>query len=124
MRRYLMERGVPEDRILPEDRSANTYENLRNSAALIRERDPEGEPKIAFSTTNYHVFRAGMLGWSQGIRAEGLGSRTKRYFWINAFVREFIATLYSERRTHLLVMAGLTVIILFLVAIIYVSRLL
>ena len=124
MRRYLLERGVPEDRILPEDRSANTYENLKNSAALIRERDPEGEPKIAFSTTNYHVFRAGMLGWSQGIRAEGIGSRTKRYFWINAFVREFIATLYSERRTHLLVMAGLTVIILLLVAIIYISRLL
>ena len=124
MRRYLLESGVPEGRILPEDRSANTYENLKNSAALIRERDPEGEPKIAFSTTNYHVFRAGMLGWSQGIRAEGLGSKTKRYFWINAFVREFIATLYSERKTHFLVMAGLTVIILFLVGIIYVSRLL
>ncbi|MBR4744302.1 MAG: YdcF family protein [Oscillospiraceae bacterium] len=124
MRRYLLEAGVPEERILPEDRSANTYENLRNSCALIREREGERDPKIAFSTTNYHVFRAGMLAWSQGIRAEGIGSRTKRYFWINAFVREFIATLYSERRTHFLVMGGLTVIILFITAVIYVSRVL
>ena len=124
IRRYLLEAGVPEDRILPEDRSASTYENLRNSCALIREREGEREAKIAFSTTNYHVFRAGMLAWSQGIRAEGIGSRTRRYFWINAFVREFIATLYSERRTHFLVFGGLVVIIFLMVGVVYVSRVL
>ena len=124
VRRYLLETGVPDERILPEDRSSNTYENLRNSCALIREREGEREAKIAFSTTNYHVFRAGMLAWSQGIRAEGIGSRTRRYFWINAFVREFIATLYSERRTHFLVFGGLVVIIFLMVGVIYASRVL
>ena len=124
IRRYLREAGVPEEKILMEDRSANTYENLKYAAALIRERDPDGDPKIAFSTTNYHVFRAGLLAYTQGIRAEGIGSRTKRYFWINAFVREFIATLYSERGTHFLVMGGLTLIILIITGIVYASRVL
>ncbi len=121
IRRYLLEAGVPEDRIFPEDRSTNTYENMKYSYALIRGKEPEGDPKIAFSTTNYHVFRAGMLAYTQGIRAEGIGSRTRRYFWINAFVREFIATLYSERGTHFLVMGGLTAIILIITGIVYVS---
>ena len=35
---------------------------------------------------------------------EGIGSKTKVYFWINAFIREFIATLVSERVKHVVVL--------------------
>ncbi|MBQ3386319.1 MAG: YdcF family protein [Eggerthellaceae bacterium] len=107
--RYLISCGVPEERILIEDRSASTEENLRFSLDLIREdalaRGIE-DPKIAFSTTNYHVFRTGLLATEQGIAMEGIGAPTKSYFWINAFVREFIATLYEERKVHLVVILG------------------
>lgn len=109
MQRYLLGLGIHDSRIMIEDQSANTYENLRNSVRLVRER---GGGKIAFSTTNYHVFRSGMLAAEQGIRAEGIGSPTMSYFWINASIREFIATLYAERRTHLRIMAALSVAIL------------
>ena len=122
IRRYLLEKGVPEDRILTEDRSANTAENLRNSAALIRETASDGEPKIAFSTTNYHVFRSGLLATAQGIRAEGIGSPTKSYFWVNAFIREFIATLYAERKTHIRVLVFLLLMSLLGTAILYLSN--
>ena len=33
-------------------------------------------------------------------------SPTKSYFWVNAFVREFIATLYEERKVHLIIILG------------------
>ena len=124
IRRYLKEQGVPDEQILMEDKSVNTLENLKNSAELIRERSSSTgkEPKIVFATTNYHVFRAGLLATELGIRAEGIGSKTKSYFWINAFVREFIATLYSERMTHILVLGILTLINLAMVVMTYISN--
>ncbi len=122
MHRYLNEVGIPDDRILVEDRSLNTQENLRNSISLIRERSGSDGSKIAFSTTNYHVFRSGILAENEGIHAEGIGSKTRSYFWINAFIREFIATLYSERRKHLRVIAALIFVILLLIFIVYLSN--
>lgn len=122
MRRYLIECGIPDDRILPETKSTNTEQNLRFSAELIRAREDGGDAKLAFSTTNYHVFRAGMLASGQGIRAEGVGSPTKRYYWINAFVREFIATLYSERRTHIVLLALLLLASYAMIAVVYFSN--
>ena len=98
---YLMSQGIEPDHIIVEDRSVNTDENFRYSRELIRQHHGEGEPKIAFSTTNYHVFRSGILAYRQNVPVQGIGSPTRSYFWINAFVREFIATLYYERKTHL-----------------------
>jgi len=118
---YLISQGIPESRILIENRSANTFENLKFSNELIRKHCEGKEPGIAFSTTNYHVFRAGMYASKQGIKAEGIGSRTKRYFWVNAFIREFVATLSSERKTHISIIAGLFFIILIMVVMMYLS---
>lgn len=118
---YLRSVGVPEERILPENRSVNTYENIRNSMKLIRENAGAEKPHVIFSTTNYHVFRSGMIAWEQGERLEGIGSPTKRYFWINAFVREFIATLVSERKRHLAVTLTMAVMIAAMVIVEYLS---
>ena len=98
---YLLSQGIDADHIIVEDRSVNTDENFRYSRELIRKHYGKGEPKIAFSTTNYHVFRSGILAYRQNVPVQGTGSPTRSYFWINAFVREFIATLYYERKTHL-----------------------
>lgn len=95
MASYLMEQGVPEEHILQEDRSVSTFENMRNSRDLLRERGGEGN--AAFSTTNYHVFRSGLMASRVGMRAVGMGSRTKWYFWPNAAVREFVGLLTDHR---------------------------
>ena len=118
MKNYLLGVGVPEAQILAEDASANTFENFGNSMALIRQREGEGaDPQIAFSTTNYHVLRAGLYAAKQGIRADGVGSPTKRYFWVNAFVREFIAMMAAEKKRHalavlLLILASFVMVLL------------
>lgn len=118
---YLREKGIPEDRILPETRSRNTEENFRFSMEQIRRHGGE-DGKLAFSTTNYHVFRSGILAAQQGILAEGIGSPTRAYFWINAFVREFIANLVSERKTHGKILAVLVLLVLAMVAVLYVNN--
>ncbi len=116
IRNYLIEQGVPEERILTEDRSVNTEENLRYSLELIRgDWKGKDEPKIAFSTTNYHVLRGGLFATQLGIAVQGIGSPTRSYFWINAFVREYIATLYYERKSHLKTILFLFLCILFMV---------
>ena len=121
---YLFAQGIPSDRILTEDRSINTYENMKNSMELIKTKTTLSEPKLAFSTTSYHVFRSGVLAEQQGIHAEGIGSKTKSYFYINAFVREFIATLYSERRIHIRTIIELMTLVLVIVLSIYWSNVL
>ena len=105
MKRYLMKKGIPEDRILEEDLSTNTFENMKFSKAKIDERDPDAN--IAFCTTNYHVFRSGLFARMAGMRAVGTGAKAKWYFWPNALVREFIGLLTRHRIKQTIVITGL-----------------
>jgi len=122
IKNYLVSIGISENSILAENQSQNTYENLRNSMELIREHTKNDNPKIAFSTTNYHVFRSGVFASRQGIKAEGVGAKTKRYFWINAFIREFIAALVSEWKTHAAIIVTWILVIILMVVIVYLSN--
>ncbi len=121
IKNYLVSEGIDEEKILVEDKSTDTVENFRNSNEIILGHAGREDVKIAFSTTNYHIFRSGLIAASLGINAEGTGSRTKAYFWINAFIREFIATLHAQRRKHLKVVLTLIVLIIVTVAAVYIS---
>ena len=97
MGRYLLERGIPEEVILKEDKSRNTYQNMAFSKKLIEERSGSAEDKeVIFVTTNYHVFRSGVWAGLADLSAEGLGSTTKWWFWPNAFIRECIGLLANR----------------------------
>ena len=102
MRRYLVEQGIPEERIRPEVRSRNTYENMEYSRALI-EAECE-KPQVAYVTTNYHVFRSGVWAGLAGLPAEGIGSRTKWWFWPNAFMRECAGLLKNRLKLELMLL--------------------
>lgn len=106
MRKYLLSQGVPERLILPEDHSANTYQNMDFSKAILRAVDPAG--KAVFCTTNYHVFRSGIWAALAGLEAEGIGSRTKWWFWPNAFMREVAGLLCKRWKQEALLLVLLT----------------
>ena len=122
MKRYLLEQGIDEKNILAEDKSTTTEENFKYSYDLIRKYHGSDFFSTVFCTTNYHVFRSGMLANELGIRAEGIGSKTKRYYWINAFVREYIATIAREKKTHILVAVTLFLINLIGSILMYISE--
>lgn len=103
MKSYLLEQGIKDDYILVENKSKNTNENIKFSNELIKAQKEDA--KIAFSTTNYHVFRAGNIAYQMDVKMEGIGAKTKAYFWINAFIREYIATLVSEKKKHICIVA-------------------
>lgn len=108
MKRYLISKGIPEDHILQEDRSVNTYENMKFSKGKILEQTSDA--KIAFSTSNYHVFRSGLFARRVKMRAVGMGADSKWYFWPNALVREFVGLLTEHRGKQVLILSGLVVI--------------
>ena len=122
IKNYLMSIGIEESRILAETDSVSTYENMKNSVKIINEHFDIDDPKIAFSTTNYHVFRSGVIASTQGIKTEGIGSKTKRYFWINAFIREFIAAVYYERKKHIALISLFALNIIGMILVIYLSN--
>ena len=104
MKRYAVEKGVPEEDILVEAQSVNTRENLQLSYRLIQ-RDAQGDSGNLLVVTNrYHVFRALLLAKHLGIPCDGRGSRTKLYFALNAFIREWIAYLVLWRKTYVTVL--------------------
>ena len=117
MKNYLVEQGIQEENILLEDKSKNTFENISFSNKLIKEKMENA--KIAFSTTNYHVFRAGNIATLQSLKFEGIGAKTKSYFWINAFIREFIATIFSEKKKHIAIIISILIFTALLIAITY-----
>ena len=109
MKRYLMEQGVPEEQIIKEDKSVNTYQNMAFSKKVI-EADAESldDVNIGFSTTNYHVFRGYTLANIIKMKVRGLSAKTKLYFFPNAFIREFIGLVWEQKFRHFLFVVMLT----------------
>lgn len=107
IRLYLLSQGVEDNRILPETESGNTRENMVFSGRIIKDKKPEG--KAVFATSSYHVFRSGMWARQEGLSAEGIGSRTKWWFWPNAFIRETAGLLQKRWKQELLFLAALIV---------------
>ena len=106
MKRYLLECGIPEQQILSENQSKNTYQNMEFSKKLIDRRTKDA--RVIFSTTNYHVFRSGVWAGLAGLPAEGIGSHTKWWFWPNAFIRECVGLLKNRWKQELIGLAVLT----------------
>ena len=103
MENYLIGIGIPKEQILREDKSVNTMQNMQFSKGVIEKHCGDVKnAKIAFSTTNYHVFRGYILSKKLGFKAIGISAKTKPYFYLNAFLREFIGLLVDQKWKHIL----------------------
>ena len=99
MRKYLLEHGIAEDRVIAEERATNTTENFLFSKALINEA-LGGNARIAFVTTGFHVYRAGAVAAAQGIEAFGIPAEDVWYLAVNNFMRECVGIcVYALRGT-------------------------
>ena len=121
MKNYLIQKGISEDDIIIENKSTNTIQNMKFSKNKIDKINKNG--KIIFSTTNYHVFRSGVIANNEGIECEGIGSRTKWYFYTNALIREFVANMFSERKKHIVLITSINIVMFILVFIGYKNNL-
>lgn len=90
MRRYLIERGISESRIIAEDKSTSTRENIRLSAELLKER---GIDSAVIVTNEFHQYRAGIYARSSGLTVGHHSAGTPLYNLANYWVREWAALL-------------------------------
>lgn len=105
---YAMDKGVDQERIIKEEESVSTEENLLFS----RNQMDKECPSIIVVTTAYHVFRALILARRQGIKCVGFGAKTKWYFTLNALIREFVGYLRMTWKKHAVIVGSILVIII------------
>lgn len=83
---YLIEQGIPEDRILVEKESLDTQQNITNALAMI---DDNENTKIGIVTNNFHLFRGILLAkrYTEA-KITGIAAFTEYQFLPNNMVRE------------------------------------
>ena len=92
MRRLLVKGGISEDRILVEDKSFSTYENIHNSSSLFTGPDAV----LAVCTSEYHLYRAKLIGSDMGLELIGVPAKTTHIsVRCNYFIREAFGVTYQ-----------------------------
>lgn len=90
MKKYLVEKGISPERILMEDRSTDTSENIAFSAGLIGSTDVS----VGIVTNNFHVFRGVQLARHAGFtRVCGIAAPSDIKFLPNNMLREVFGLL-------------------------------
>ena len=85
----LVRRGISPDRIIQENRSTSTRENLTFSFNLIRENGENPNGNVAILSSSYHLFRAKKLSERLGVEAVGVACYPGNPFLAaNFFIRE------------------------------------
>lgn len=91
---WLTARGIGEDRIIMEDRATSTAENLAYSLELL-EKVGEKPEEIAVVSSEYHLFRAGLMAKQAGVTALGVPAHTGLWpLKVNYYFREIFGVWY------------------------------
>lgn len=87
MRRYLNAHGIADERIITEDRSTTTDENIRFTAELLSEIGISDN--ITIVTNEFHQYRADIFARRAGLTVGHHSARTSPRLLLNQWVREW-----------------------------------
>lgn len=86
---WLTARGVAPERVIMENRSTSTMENLEFSYRIIRELGDSPEDNVAIVSSSYHLYRAKQMSKMLGVTAAGVaGAPDYPLLTLNFFIRE------------------------------------
>lgn len=89
MKKVLIEHGIAENRILLEEQSTNTQENILYSSKLIKQEHLQTD--IILVTDFYHQYRSNYLAQKQGLHSQGASCYTNPALVFSYWVREMLA---------------------------------
>ena len=93
LRNYLVDKGIPESRIILERYASNTEENLSYSMSLIGNK----EASVGIVTNDFHIFRSVSMARKLGMKhVTGLPAPSDGILKVNLTVREFFAVLKDK----------------------------
>jgi len=94
MRRWLENRGIDPSRIIKEDKSTSTYENLKFSFEIMEDHS-DGDPTVAIVSNEFHLYRAKYMAKEQGYDVKVIAAETySPVLKLNYFIREAFAVWY------------------------------
>lgn len=99
MRDWLFARGVPENDVIIEDNSHNTFENLLYSQKIMVSRGAGGASALIV-TNRFHTTRAYMLACRIGLRSAPVAAATPWQAW-HMYIRECAAFFKSLIFDHI-----------------------
>ena len=95
MHDWLVAQGIDTTRILQENRSTSTQENLQFSFDIIRARGDDPADGVAIVSSEYHLYRAKYMAARMGADPKGVAARTAHTsLRVNYFLREAFAVWY------------------------------
>lgn len=89
----LERRGISPDRIILEENSTSTRENMLFLKKILEERGISGE--IAIVSNEYHLLRAKTIAKKQGLDVKCCAARTVRFYLPAYWVREIFGNVYE-----------------------------
>lgn len=95
MEKYLIDNGIDKNRIIIEDKSTSTFENLKLSLDKIKEVDDKENIEILIASNRYHIFRAKLLAKRLGMNPYGLPAKTPPIIILKSYIREYFAIIKS-----------------------------
>ena len=87
IKRELVMQGIDESRIILEDRSTDTYENIKFSKGKL----PKHAKKGIVVTNNFHIYRSMMIGKDHNLDLAGLPAKTPLLAIPKSYTREYLA---------------------------------
>ncbi|WP_347318647.1 YdcF family protein [Rossellomorea sp. RS05] len=90
MGRHLVAHGIDGSRIIYEDESTNTYENMLFSLRVLEDRGLK-EGKVLIVTNDFHLARSKILARDVGLDASGYAAPTPWFVRANYYIREYFA---------------------------------
>ncbi|QBY51750.1 YdcF family protein [Cupriavidus oxalaticus] len=89
---YLIAHGLTADRLIRENRSTSTEENLRFSRRLLEQRGLIAAEPLVLVTSDFHLMRAERIARKAGFGSVvGVAAPTPLYLRYNAWLREYFA---------------------------------
>lgn len=95
MKEYLIQKNIDVSRIIKEDKSTSTMENLRFTKKILEEIEKKPSYKIEVVTNDFHMYRAKMLARRNGFVPFGISAKTPFYILPNCLIREYFAVVKS-----------------------------
>ncbi|GAE89823.1 YdcF family protein [Acetivibrio straminisolvens] len=95
MRRYLVNHGIEEDRIILEDRATSTNENMKYTAEVLKNLTGRSDYRIMIVTNEFHMFRSKILARHNGFTPYGITAPTNPVVLVNSYIREYFAIVKS-----------------------------
>jgi uncharacterized SAM-binding protein YcdF (DUF218 family) len=87
IKRGLLAHGIPSYRIILEDQSTDTVENIRFSRKLIPDHFKAG----LVVTNDFHLYRAKSIAKDQGLNLQGIPAKTPAVAMPKSYGREYLA---------------------------------